>query len=338
MRPLTALLILAACQCFHAHQHPRTPRQLLKDTIHSLLGKPNKPVRRIVTCTQNLGFSKCVGALAVWRAERALDAFAKNPMARLNLTEDVEKFPWKNYSNTTNEELCSQLLDGTQKLLQYRTLTFDMISGYTAELNSKNNGSLRIDIHKADEVEGRTSMKKLQKEFYKLAPIFLAPGLFISAIVPFVLPSLKMMILMVGFMNQMALAGAVFTILRNNAFNDKYEHKVVYVNNGYENEKFKFAASNNEEHFHTNHLGILYMDPKARIPSRPIVDPPFGDEFGNIEELPPMPVNPQWIKDYTDNKMLSMLKKEPNDDVFFNDRLPIRRSKPEIQENPKAKT
>lgn len=171
-------------------------------------------------------------------------------------------------------------------------------------------------------------MKKIQKEFYKFAPILLAPGMFMSAMVPFILPSLKMMVVMVGLMNQAALVGAIFTILRNNAFDDKYEHKVVYVNSGYENEKLKFASSNNEEHFHTNHLGILYEDPKASMAGQPIVDPPFDDNFGNIEELPPLSVSPEWIKEYTDNKMIKMIKKQPNDNIFYNGRIPIRRSRP----------
>lgn len=148
MRPLTALLLLVVCQCLHAHQHPRTPRYL-RHTLHNLLGKPSKPVRRIITCTNTLGLAKCISALGVWRAQRALQAMSKDPAAQFNLTEDVEIFPWKKYTNYTDEELNLELLDGTQKLLQYRPLKFDMISGYTANLNSKENGSLKLDIHKS---------------------------------------------------------------------------------------------------------------------------------------------------------------------------------------------
>lgn len=45
-----------------------------------------------------------------------------------------------------------------------------------------------------------------------------------------------MMTFGVGMMNQMALTGAIFTLLRNNAFNDKYDKKVIYINSGYKNE------------------------------------------------------------------------------------------------------
>ncbi|CAB3223656.1 unnamed protein product [Arctia plantaginis] len=327
MQPLTALLILVACQCLYAHQHPRTPRHHIKDTLHALIGNQSKPVHRIVSCTRKLGVPKCVGALGVWRAERALRSLQQDSTSSFNLTEDVEEFPWKKYTNETNKQIQEQLLDNTQRLLQYRSMSLDMISGYSAKLTSKKNRSLCIDFYRSTEDEGRSSMKKIQKEFYKIAPILLLPGLLISALLPFVLPSLKMMVLMVGFMNQMALVGAIFTILRNNAFNDKYDHKVIYVNSGYENEKLQLSPSNNEEHFHTDHVGILYDDYKTRSPIKPIVNSHFEDNFGDFEEMSPVSVNPKWIKDYTDGKMIAMLRKQPNDDLFFNGGMSGRRSK-----------
>jgi hypothetical protein len=77
----------------------------------------------------------------------------------------------------------------------------------------------------------------MKKKFYNIVPYLLLPGLIMSAVLPFVLPALKLMTFAVGMLNNMALSGAIFTLLRNNAFNDKYVKKVVYVNEGYRNEK-----------------------------------------------------------------------------------------------------
>lgn len=152
---------------------------------------------------------------------------------------------------------------------------------------------------------GRSSMKKIQKTFYKIMPFLVMPGLIMSAIFPFFLPGLKMMTLMVGMMNNMALTGAIFTILRNNAFNDRYEHKVIYVNDGYENEKY--AASNTEEHIHTNHFGGLYDDTKEHIKQE---DHAFGEDFNHVEEVPTLSVNPEWLKAYTAGNMLAIVGKD----------------------------
>ncbi|CAH0581232.1 unnamed protein product [Chrysodeixis includens] len=307
MRPLTALLLLAACQCLHAHEPPRTSRDRITRTLHALLGEHFEPVQRILSCTHSLGPTKCLSALSVWRAERAIEAFAKDPGTLFNLTEDVEQFPWMKYTNTSDEQLYSKLYDDTKTLLQFRPLGLNMIPGYQLTLGFKENGTMNVDLYKSDEVEtGRSSMKKLYKMFYKFSPILLLPGLIMSAIFPFILPGLKMMTLMVGMMNNMALMGAIFTMLRNNAFNDKYEHKVVYVNSGYDNEKF--AATNTEEHIHSNHYGILYDD----VHRPKIEEQHFAETFENGEEVPALSVSPEWLKAYADGKMLAIIGKNRN--------------------------
>lgn len=96
---------------------------------------------------------------------------------------------------------------------------------------------------------GRSSMKKMQKNFYNVLPLLMIPGLIMSAILPFVLPALKLMTVGVGMINNMALTGAVFTLLRNNAFSDKYEHKIIYVNEGYKNEKISPIYLHDESQF-----------------------------------------------------------------------------------------
>uniref|UniRef100_A0A2A4JEX8 Osiris 18 n=1 Tax=Heliothis virescens TaxID=7102 RepID=A0A2A4JEX8_HELVI len=307
MRPLTALLVLAACHCACAHQ-PQTPRERLDSTLRSLLGEHYSPVQRILSCTYVLGTTKCLSALSTWRAERAITAYAKDPATRFNLTEDVEQFPWLKYSNITDEQLYSQLYDDTRKLLRYRPLDLNLIPGYNLHLGSKGNGSVKIDIYTSDDTSetGRSSIKKLKKYAYRFAPLMLVPGLVMSAIFPFILPGLKMMTLMVGMMNNMALMGAVFTMLRNNAFNDKYEHKVVYVNSGYDNEKY-YAAANTEEHIHTNHIGSLFDDSKRPLRHE---DHGYGEDFDSTEELPALSVNPEWLKAYADGKMFAIIGKD----------------------------
>ncbi|KAJ8730854.1 hypothetical protein PYW08_002267 [Mythimna loreyi] len=308
MRPLTALLLLAASQCVHAHQLPRTTRQYLDTTLHALLGQHYEPVQRIFSCSRALGPTKCLSALSVWRAERAIEAYAKDPATRFNLTEDVEQFSWMKYSNITDEQLYSQLYDDTKKLLQFRPLGLNMIPGYNVRLGSKGNGTMKVDIIASDSVEtGRGSMKKLKKYAYQFAPLMLVPGLVMSAIFPFILPGLKMMTLMVGMMNNMALMGAIFTILRNNAFDDKYEHKVVYVNDGYRNEKY--AATNLEEHIHSDHIGLLYDDSKG--PPKHADHQIYGEDFYNAEDVPSAySVNPEWLKAYADGKMMAIIGKD----------------------------
>lgn len=93
-------------------------------------------------------------------------------------------------------------------------------------------------------------MKFPKKAFYRIVPMLLIPPLIMSAILPFVLPAMKILILWTGMINQMALMGAIFTLMRNNAFQDSYEKKVIYVNDGYKNEKKPPRIKYHHETFH----------------------------------------------------------------------------------------
>lgn len=104
-----------------------------------------------------------------------------------------------------------------------------------------------------------------------------------AAIIPFILPGLKLMTLAAVMINNMAFTGAVFTLLRNNAFNDKYEHRVIYTNEGYKNEKHNHFSHGHEEfeNYEESHDDFV-----------------IGDE--NVEHIQE-PLDSSWIKQYEPN-------------------------------------
>lgn len=127
-------------------------------------------------------------------------------------------------------------------------------------------------------------MKKLRKQFYRIVPLLLVPGLIMSAILPFVLPALKMSVMAVGMLNNMALSSAVFTLLRNNAFDDRYEKKVVYVNEGWRNEKPHLEREETKfhevyEHFDDNNN---YFNHGSENEHQELL----GEDFDNVEDIP----------------------------------------------------
>ncbi|KPI92677.1 hypothetical protein RR46_13898 [Papilio xuthus] len=191
---------------------------------------------KLLACSQALGPMKCLTAFSAWRARRAVDLIA-NRQRTFEVNEDLVQFPWEKYANQTEEQVYSDLCDGTESLLRYKQLALDVNDGYTLRLGSKGNGTLNVDVIKSDTDTGRGYMKKMKKKFLSIIPLLLVPGLIMSAILPFVLPALKMMVIAVGILNNMALSGAVFTLLRNNAFNEANQHRIIYVNEGYHNEK-----------------------------------------------------------------------------------------------------
>ncbi|CAG9785491.1 unnamed protein product [Diatraea saccharalis] len=257
MRALAAVVIFAAflLRC-HAHddvpsascERDTVPLQLL--TVFGV--SPRSALHRAIECTQTIGPSKCLAALSIWRAEKAASILKRKQTNDFNLLDDIRQFPWELYANRSQDEVERQLCEGTDKLLQYKSLKFNMIPGYEFELASNGNGTLHVDVLNGQPTGISRGMKNT---FYNIVPYLLLPGLLMSAVLPFVLPALKMMTIAVGMLNNMALSGAIFTLLRNNAFNDRYDKKVMYVNHGYKNEKKHYK---HHHHHHQLHHPEVY--------------------------------------------------------------------------------
>ncbi|CAH2245029.1 jg17426 [Pararge aegeria aegeria] len=235
MRASAAILFFAAWPCFIHAQNTRS-----RENSPNFANGINENLSRLVPCVKNLGLSKCMGAYGAWRAERSLEADVHEPL-------NSERFPWQRFYNVSDDTLYEKLCDATERLLQRRALKLHLNQEYSLQLGVTGNGSLNVDVLKGDIATGRSSMKKFEKYFYELVPFILLPGLLMSAVLPFLLPTLKMMTIGAGMLNNMALTGAVFTLLRNNAFNDKYEKKVIYLNNGYLNDKYEPLADSPSE-------------------------------------------------------------------------------------------
>ncbi|GBP83956.1 hypothetical protein EVAR_62398_1 [Eumeta japonica] len=218
-----AALLLLAAHCTAAAETSRFPFVAAQ-------------AARALRCLSGMGPARCAKAYSVWRARSAVDAPEPSGNGTVEFPEDLELFPWERYENVTEDFLDSELTYGTVELLKRRSLTLSL-PGFRANLKADDRGRLELDLYRDDETEsGRGSMKKMRAQFYRIVPFLLLPGLLMSAVLPFILPAMKMMTVAAGIINQMALSGAIFTLLRNNAFNDKYDHKVVYANVGYKNE------------------------------------------------------------------------------------------------------
>ncbi|XP_045768509.1 uncharacterized protein LOC123869568 [Maniola jurtina] len=285
MRACAAILFFAAWPCFiHAQKsHSRENSPNFANGI-------NENLIRLVPCVKNLGLSKCVGAYGAWRAEKSLEAYA--------YTEHSARFPWQRYYNVSDDELYSKLCDGAERLLQRRSLKLNLNEDYSLQLRVTENGSLNVDVLKSELASGRTS-KKFEKYFYELVPFILLPGLLMSAVLPFFLPTLKMMTLGAGMLNNMALTGAVFTLLRNNAFNDKYEKKVIYLNNGYLNDKLEPLADSQSTIIVDGDFDKYsgkYPDKFATVETNDVKDFHFnGQEPLETENL----ISSDWLKQIT---------------------------------------
>lgn len=99
-----------------------------------------------------------------------------------------------------------------------------------------NNNTYNISVrsNNATEVLAR-GMKMSMKKVKDLIPYLIIPGFLMSGILPWIMPGIKMAVMMVGMMNQMAFTSALFMLVRNYVFNSRQDEHIIYVNHGYKN-------------------------------------------------------------------------------------------------------
>lgn len=146
MRAFVAILTLAVWPCC-AYAPSAAALNYLPRSLLAALHIDGTPLENLVSCSQTLGPSKCLQALSAWRATNAAEILPKQKGIHFNLTKDIERFPWKKYSNSSQEQIYSELCFGTEKMLQYRSLKLNVVPGYMFELKSKKNGTLNVDVY-----------------------------------------------------------------------------------------------------------------------------------------------------------------------------------------------
>lgn len=78
--------------------------------------------------------------------------------------------------------------------------------------------------------------RKMKKKMPNVLPFLVTPGLVMAGILPWVLPQIKMLVFIVGMMNQVAFSMSFFSLVRRYIFEGNNAEHTFYVNHGYQNE------------------------------------------------------------------------------------------------------
>lgn len=85
----------------------------------------------------------------------------------------------------------------------------------------------------SNEVLERKMKMKMTKS--NVLALLLIPAMWIAGMMPWVLPGIKMVVMMVTMMNNMAFSSALFSLIRGYLFDTRTEDHIVYLNYGYKN-------------------------------------------------------------------------------------------------------
>lgn len=80
--------------------------------------------------------------------------------------------------------------------------------------------------------------RAIASTFKRYMPYLIVPGLLMSGLLPWIMPAVKMMVMTVSMVNQMAFTSALMAIVRSYIFDTAKEEHVVYVNQGYKKQHY----------------------------------------------------------------------------------------------------
>lgn len=81
-----------------------------------------------------------------------------------------------------------------------------------------------------------TERKMMKMNKSNILAMLFTPAMFIAGMMPWILPGIKMAVMMVTMMNNMAFSSALFALIRGYIFDTRPDDHIIYVNNGYKNQ------------------------------------------------------------------------------------------------------
>lgn len=82
---------------------------------------------------------------------------------------------------------------------------------------------------------GEVSERKMKMSTSNILALLFIPAMWIAGMMPWILPGVKMAVMMVTMMNNMAFSTALFSLIRGYLFDTRPDDHVVYLNYGYKN-------------------------------------------------------------------------------------------------------
>lgn len=137
-----------------------------------------------------------------------------------------------NQTNMNSNSLITLLNDELEKFARQKELSID-IGDVQLVVHNKENGNFDLSVKSSNKTD--LAERKMKMKMGDFLPYLIAPAFFMAGIMPWILPKLKMAVMVVGLINNIAFSQALFSLIRNYVFNTVPEEHIIYLNNGYKN-------------------------------------------------------------------------------------------------------
>lgn len=155
-----------------------------------------------------------------------------------------------NHTNVSTNSLITLLNDELEKFAQQKKFSID-IGDTKLIVHNKENGNFDLSIKTSNSTD--LAERKMKMKMENFLPYLIAPAFLMAGVMPWILPKLKIAVMLVGLINNIAFSQALFSLVRNYVFNTVPEEHIIYLNNGYKNKKKHIYHPPIPQAAHTDH-------------------------------------------------------------------------------------
>ncbi|XP_044760963.1 uncharacterized protein LOC123318416 [Coccinella septempunctata] len=132
------------------------------------------------------------------------------------------------YTGSTDNDTIPNIQDGPENNWEIK------LTDTTGLSIRKHQDELTLQITK---LSGSVEARKKKMSVMDVIPYLIIPGFISAGILPWLIPGMKIAVMGVAMINQMAFTSSLFSLIRGYIFDTSQEDHIVYVNHGYEKYK-----------------------------------------------------------------------------------------------------
>ncbi|KAF2879889.1 hypothetical protein ILUMI_26284 [Ignelater luminosus] len=197
---------------------------------------------KVIKCFENQHVLKCFESLLEEKSQREIELDKIKEETEVSVArkqsssaETLTVNKVITLMDSWRKSLAIHLQQEVSDFLKQENVTniYGLAMKYFGTKNNTSDAQEETDNNKdviARKMKSKMSMKNM-------IPFMLVPGLLLAGIMPWVIPKLKMLVMAVGMLNQMAFTGALFSLVRGYVFDSAPNEHIFYINHGYLNEK-----------------------------------------------------------------------------------------------------
>lgn len=135
--------------------------------------------------------------------------------------------------NKYKEDVSHRVAAHINKFLEQNEVSIGVGSKFTIKFIPSGNET--VDMSVKFNNDSAVSERKMKMNTSNILAMLFAPAMFIAGIMPWILPGVKMAVMMVTMINNMAFSSALFALIRGYIFDTRPDDHIIYINQGYKN-------------------------------------------------------------------------------------------------------